>query len=115
MDAKLEAIQIATSRLEIKSPCSLIVEKEALGKQLDRVNDTNHRDKERLDYLLDILTQYGKFIQQPQNGNHSLQHEPHHHQSFEHELIVVVNEAICDDQVNDSNDTIVGELELLST
>ena len=38
---ELEAIQIATSRLEIKSPFSLLVEKATLKKQLEEVSEKN--------------------------------------------------------------------------
>ncbi|MED6119106.1 hypothetical protein PIB30_008618 [Stylosanthes scabra] len=73
-NAKLEAIQIATSRLEINSPLSLMVEKSSLRKQLDQVkNETNQKEKELLQYLLYLLIRYGKFIHQI--GTNSLDHD----------------------------------------
>ncbi|CAJ1972449.1 unnamed protein product [Sphenostylis stenocarpa] len=97
---ELEAIQIATSKLEIKSAFCLLVEKAAIKKQLDEVNETNPKEKELLEYLLHLLIKYGKSICQLQNGGHSLKHECDD-QSFEHEL--VVDEAICEHQVNDED------------
>lgn len=100
-NAELEAIQIATSRLEIKSRFSLSLEKVTIKKQLDKVNDTNQKEKELLEYLLYLLIKYGKFICQFQNGSHSLLQHECHHQSIKHDLLV--DEGICENQVNDSN------------
>ncbi|KAG4379439.1 hypothetical protein AAZX31_17G237900 [Glycine max] len=84
---ELEAIQIATSRLEIKSPFSLLVEKATLKKQLEEVSEKNLKEKELLQYLLYLLVKHGKSICQFQNGSHSPKHECHD-QSFENELVV---------------------------
>lgn len=84
---ELEAIQIATSRLEIKSPFSLLVEKATLKKQLEEVSEENLKQKELLQYLLYLLVKHGKSICQFQNGSHSPKHECHD-QSFENELVV---------------------------
>lgn len=100
-NAEFEAIQIATSRLEIKSRFSLLLEKATLKKQLDKVNDTNQKEKELLEYLLYLLIKYGKFICQFQNGSHSLLQHGSHHQSIKHDLLV--DEGICKNRVNDSN------------
>ncbi|KAK7321761.1 hypothetical protein VNO77_32680 [Canavalia gladiata] len=89
---ELEAIHIATSRLEITSLFSLLVEKATLKRQLAQVNDTNQKEKELLEYLLYLLIKYGNSISQFQNESHSLKSECHD-QSFEHEL--VVDEASC--------------------
>ncbi|KAK7280666.1 hypothetical protein RJT34_25733 [Clitoria ternatea] len=69
---ELEAIQMATSRLEIKSPFSLFVEKATLKRQIDKVNDINQKEKELLEYLLYLLIKYGKSICQFHDGNQSL-------------------------------------------
>lgn len=90
---ELEAILIATLRLEINSPFSLLVEKAILKRQLEQVNGTNLKKKELLGYLLYLLIKYGKSICQFQNRSHSLKYECHD-QSFEQEL--VVDEAICE-------------------
>ncbi|MED6148246.1 hypothetical protein PIB30_051323 [Stylosanthes scabra] len=90
-NAELEAIQIATSRLELKSPLSLMAEKASLRKQLDQVknNDTNQqKEKELLQYLLHLLIRYGKFIHQI--GSNSLDHQ--HNK---------VNESIIDNVIRD--------------
>lgn len=92
--AELEAIQIATLRLNIKSQFSLLVEKATLKRQLEKVNVTNQKETGLVEYLLYLLIKYGKFICQFQNGSLSLQ-------SFEHEL--AVDEAICENQVNGSS------------
>uniref|UniRef100_A0A0R0GJK6 U-box domain-containing protein n=1 Tax=Glycine max TaxID=3847 RepID=A0A0R0GJK6_SOYBN len=84
---ELEAIQIATSRLEIKSPFSLLVEKATLKKQLEEVSEENLKQKELLQYLLYLLVKHGKSNCQFQNGSHSPKHECHD-QSLEHELVV---------------------------
>ncbi|TKY57708.1 U-box domain-containing protein 5 [Spatholobus suberectus] len=104
---ELEAIQIATSRLEIKSPFSLLVEKATLKRQLEDLSETNLKEKELLEYLLYLLIKYGKSICQFPNRCHSLKHECHD-QSFGHKL--VVDEAICENQVKDSLKTEVGDL-----
>lgn len=95
---ELEAIQIATCRLEIKSVFSLLVEKATIKNQLDEVHETNPKEKELLEYLMYLLIKYGKSICEFQDGDHSPTHECHE-QSFEHDL--VVDEAICENQVND--------------
>ncbi|XP_045791766.1 U-box domain-containing protein 6-like [Trifolium pratense] len=68
-NAEVEAIQNVALRLDIKSSFSLLVEKTSLKKQLEKVNKTNQKDKELLQYLLYLLIKYGKFIFQFQNGN----------------------------------------------
>ncbi|WVY92159.1 hypothetical protein V8G54_037673 [Vigna mungo] len=100
---ELEAIQIATCRLEIKSAFSLLVEKATIKNQLDEVNETNPKEKELLEYLLYLLIKYRKLICQFEDGDHSPKHD-FHDQSFEHEL--VVEQALCENQVNDE----VGDL-----
>lgn len=82
--AELEAIQIAAMMLDIKSPLSLLVEKASLKKQLEKVNNTNQKEKELLEYLLHLLFKYEKFTFQLQNGSKSMKHECHD-QLFEHE------------------------------
>ncbi|KAL2318743.1 hypothetical protein Fmac_032619 [Flemingia macrophylla] len=104
---ELEAIQIATSRLEIKTPFSFWAEKATLKRQLEQVNGTNLKEKELLQYLLYLLIKYGNFICQIQDGNHSLKRECHD-QSFEHKL--VVDEAISENQVNDYLNPHVGDI-----
>lgn len=59
-NAELEAIKIATSKLDIKSSFSLLVEKATLKRQLEKINDTNQKEKELLGYLLYLLIKYGK-------------------------------------------------------
>ncbi|QCD98865.1 U-box domain-containing protein 6-like [Vigna unguiculata] len=97
---ELEAIQIATSRLEIKSAFSVLVEKASIKNQLDEVNETNPKEKELLEYLLYLLIKYRKSICEFEDGDHSPKHD-FHDQSFE-----VVEEALCENQVNDE----VGDL-----
>ncbi|RDY04897.1 U-box domain-containing protein 5, partial [Mucuna pruriens] len=92
---ELEAIQIATSRLEIKSQFSLLLEKATLKRQLEEVNETNLKEKELLEYLLYLLIKYGRSICKFQKESLSLKHECHD-QSFEQEL--VVDETICESQ-----------------
>ncbi|XP_057422571.1 U-box domain-containing protein 45-like isoform X2 [Lotus japonicus] len=68
-NAELEAIQIATLRLNIKSSSHLLVEKATLKRQLKNVNGTNQKEKELLEYLLYLLIKYEKLICQVQNGS----------------------------------------------
>ncbi|XP_027333380.1 U-box domain-containing protein 5-like [Abrus precatorius] len=104
---ELEAIQVATSRLKMKSLFSLLVEKATLKRQLDEVNYTNQKEKELLQYLLYLLIKNWRSICQVQNRRHALKNECHD-QSFEHKL--VVDGAICENQVNDSVNPKVGDL-----
>nr|KYP51300.1 U-box domain-containing protein 6 [Cajanus cajan] len=96
---ELEAIQDATSRLEIKSPFSFLLEKATLKRQLEQVNGTNLKEKQLLEYLLYLLIKYRKSICQIQDGSHSSKDESLN-QLFEHKL--VVEEAMSENQVNDS-------------
>ncbi|KAK7383030.1 hypothetical protein VNO78_28695 [Psophocarpus tetragonolobus] len=88
---ELEAIQIATWRLEIKSQFPLLVEKATLKRQLEEVNETNQKEKDLLQYLLYLLIKYGKSVCRSQNGSDSRRHE------------LVVDEALCENQVNDDS------------
>jgi len=69
---ELEAIQIATCRLEIKSAFSHIVEKASIKNQLDEVNGRNQKEKELLEYLMYLLIKYRKSICVFQDGDLSL-------------------------------------------
>ncbi|XP_068475630.1 U-box domain-containing protein 5-like [Phaseolus vulgaris] len=69
---ELEAIQIATCRLEIKSAFSLLVEKASIKNQLDEVNGRNQKEKELLEYLKYLLIKYRKSICVFQDGDLSL-------------------------------------------
>lgn len=70
-NAELEAVKIVALRLDMKSSSSILVEKESLKRQLEKVNKTNQKEKELLGYLLYLLIKYGKFIFKFQNGTNA--------------------------------------------
>ncbi|KAI4336872.1 hypothetical protein L6164_015350 [Bauhinia variegata] len=97
--AELVAVQIATRRLNITSSLALLDEKTALKRQLDKVNETNQREKERLKYLLYLLVKYGKFIRQLQTGSSHEQRHECDHKSVE----VAVDDAVSENQADENN------------
>lgn len=61
---ELNAVLIATSRLKVMSPLTLLEEKAALNSQLEKANDRDQsvKEKELVKYLLYLLIKYRKFI-----------------------------------------------------
>ncbi|KAI4316825.1 hypothetical protein L6164_024765 [Bauhinia variegata] len=103
--AELVAVQMATLRLKITSPAALLEEKTALKQQLDKVNDTNQREKECLKYLLYLLVKYGKFIRQLQTCSSHKQRRQCHHKSVE----LTANYAVGENQADGSFNIEVGD------
>lgn len=48
--------------LDMKSSISLLEERKNLKKQIEKVKNTNQKEKELLEYLLYLLIKYEKFI-----------------------------------------------------
>ncbi|CAK8569640.1 unnamed protein product [Lathyrus sativus] len=61
-NSELEAIQIVALMLDMKSSITLLEEREILKKQIERVKNTDQKEKELLEYLLYLLIKYEKFI-----------------------------------------------------
>ncbi|CAL5205894.1 unnamed protein product [Lathyrus oleraceus] len=61
-NSELEAIQIVALMLDMKSSISLLEERKNLKKQIEKVKNTNQKEKELLEYLLYLLIKYEKFI-----------------------------------------------------
>lgn len=72
---KIEALQIAASRLHITSQRDQLVERRSIKKQIEK-NSNSDRRNQMLIYLLNLLKKYGKFIVEEQTENNAIdQHE----------------------------------------
>lgn len=73
-NSKIEALQIAASRLHITSQRDQLIEKRSIRKQLEK-SSNNERKNQMLIYLLNLLKKYGNFIVEVQMENADDHHE----------------------------------------
>lgn len=73
-NSKIEALQIAASRLHITSPRDQLIERRSIRKQLEK-SSNNERKNQMLIYLLNLLKKYGNFIVEEQMENADDHHE----------------------------------------
>lgn len=73
-NSKIEALQIAASRLHITSPRDQLIERRSIRKQLEK-SSNNERKNQMLIYLLNLLKKYGNFIVEVQMENADDHHE----------------------------------------
>lgn len=68
-DCQIKALQLAASKLDIKSSKALLIEKRSIKKLLHKVGDNDQQKKCVLKYLLQLLNRYGKFLTEDQTEN----------------------------------------------
>ena len=78
--SKIEALQIAASRLHITSQRDQLIERRSIRKQLIELeksgnNERKNQKNQMLIYLSNLLKKYGKFIVEEQTENANDQHE----------------------------------------
>lgn len=73
-NSKIEALQIAASRLHITSQRDQLIEKRSIRKQLEK-SSNNERKNQMLIYLLNLLKKYGNIIVEVQMENADDHHE----------------------------------------
>lgn len=61
-NSEVKAFQLATSRLQIMSSTSMLIERRAIKKLLDRISENDVTKKKILTYFLYLFKKYGKLI-----------------------------------------------------
>ncbi|XP_059456427.1 U-box domain-containing protein 5-like [Corylus avellana] len=74
-NSQVRSLQLAASTLHITSPKAILIERQTINKQLDKVGDSDPRETEILRRLLCLLNKYGNLILQEQLSNDCVQNE----------------------------------------
>lgn len=72
---EIKAFRLAASRLHIRSPKAILLEKRSIKKLVDKVGGNDPTKKKILNYLLHLLKKYGDLIMGEQTENLNANHE----------------------------------------